>query len=94
MEAQTDTDMETRTVKLHDRKITGFRIPDGAPEQEKSMQDLVLRVLPKRQDSIALDRVLAYLEPSAVGARGVKIPTEPPTILVSTRSAVLVMVEG
>jgi hypothetical protein len=93
-EAQTDADLQTRTVLLRDLKITSFRIPGQDEATTKTYQDLVARVVPKRSDAVALDRVLAYLDPNRVPRKEVKISTEPPTILVSTKPAILVMLDG
>jgi hypothetical protein len=94
LEAQTDTNFENRSVIVAGLHVTSLRAPGQTEEQAKTLQTLVNGLLPKQVDAVALDRILAYLDPSRVPSRQVEVSTEPPTILVSTKPAVLVMIDG
>jgi len=93
-EAKTDTDIQNRTVVLGEINITRFNVPGLDEAKTKEMEALAVKLLPKKSDAIALDRVLAYLDSSRVAGREVKINTEPPPIMVSTKPAILVMIDG
>ncbi|NWF82702.1 MAG: hypothetical protein HXY18_02600, partial [Bryobacteraceae bacterium] len=93
-EAQTDTNIDNRQVAIGDVKITRFSVPGLDEAKTKEMQALAVSLLPKKRDTIALDRILPYLDKSRVTARQVKISTEAPPIMVSTRPAILVMIDG
>lgn len=92
--SQTDTDIDHRTVVLERPEIVSFRIPGQPEEKTKELKALTQKLLPAKTDAIALDRVLAYLDPARVHAREVKVSTEAPPILVSTRPAILLMTDG
>jgi hypothetical protein len=93
-EAQTDANLDSRTVLLGDIRITSFRAPGQSEAKTQELQALVARVLPKKLEPVALDRLLAYLDPTLVSSRQVAPNTEAPPILVSTTPAVLVMIDG
>ncbi|MCX6627615.1 MAG: hypothetical protein NTW28_08300 [Candidatus Solibacter sp.] len=93
-EAQTDANLDSRTVVLGEFRITSFRAPGQDDAKTRELQALVARVLPKRLDPVALDRLLAYLDPTVAPTRQVATSTEAPPILVSTTPAVLVMIDG
>ncbi len=92
--ALTDTDMENRTVVLHDPKVLSFRAPEQDEAKAKELEALFSKLLPNRGNAVALDRVLAYLDPDRLKTKQVRISTAPPVILVNTKPAVLVMVDG
>ncbi|MBI4893907.1 MAG: hypothetical protein HY821_25040 [Acidobacteria bacterium] len=93
-EARTDTSVSERTVAIHDFKITRLSAPGLDEAQSTQLQALVAALLPKRRDGIALDRVLAYLDASQTTGRQIQINTEPPPIMVSSKPAILVIVDG
>lgn len=93
-QAQTDANIDSRQVAIGEVKITRFTIPGLDEAKTKEMQALAVSLLPKKRDTIALDRILPYLDKSRVTGRQVKISTEPPPIMVSTRPAILVMIDG
>src|SRR5688500_18655821 len=82
--AETDTNIGERTVVLKRPEILSFRIPGETEEQTKELETLTLRPLPTKTDVVALDRILAYLDLTRAPARGAKLPTEDPPIMVST----------
>ncbi len=92
--SQTDTSIENRTVVMERPQIVSFRIPGETEEKIQQLRGLTEKLLPAKTDVIALDRVLAYLDPSRVRAREVKVSTEPPPIMVSTKPAILLMTDG
>lgn len=55
---------------------------------------LSLKLLPAYPSSLALDRVLAYLERDVVKARQTAVAMETPPILVNTQPAILVIIDG
>lgn len=93
-EAQTDTSIGDRQVAIGEVRITRFTIPGLEEAKSKEMQALAVSLLPKKRDTIALDRVLPYLDKSRQAGRQVNISTEAPPIMVSTRPAILVMIDG
>jgi hypothetical protein len=93
-EAQTDADLDSRTVVLGEIRITSFRVPGQSEAKTQELQALVARAIPKRLDPVALDRLLAYLDPTLVSSRQIATSTEAPPILVSTSPAILVMIDG
>ncbi len=93
-EAKTKVDLDNRTVALGDINITRFSIPGLDEAKTKEMEALAVSLLPKKRDVIALDRILPYLDKSRTVGRPIKIATAPPPIMVSTKPAILVMLDG
>lgn len=92
--SHTDTNLERRSVILEKPRIESFRVMGETPEKTQELRTLTEKLLPAKTDAIALDRVLAYLDPSRVEPREIKGSTEAPPIIVSTRPAILVMTDG
>lgn len=93
-EARTDTNFESRTVTLGEIRFTSFRAPGQSEAELKSLEALVTAALPKERDAIAVDRILAYLEPARVTNRQIEVSRAAPPMLVSTSPAILVMIDG
>ncbi len=93
-EAQTDTNIEKRTVKMYDKKIE-VRFPDLPDVQAAQLETMVKDALPNRKSlTISLDRVLAYVEDSEKPEPTVKVNLDPPPIYYSDKPAILVNFVG
>ena len=94
IESDTTADLGSRIVSLGNFGV-GVQYPSAKdPAETKVWEALSLKLLPAYPSSLALDRVLAYLEKDVVKARQTAVVMQPPPILVSTRPAVLVIVDG
>ena len=69
--SETDTNIEHRSVAVKRPEIVSFRIPGETEEKTSELRSLTEKLLPAKTDAIALDRVLAYLDPTRVPAREV-----------------------
>jgi hypothetical protein len=95
LEADTAVDPDTRTVGLVNFDVMDAPYPSAeSPEQAKEWAELTRKLLPERPTSLALDRILAYLDSSQIKLRSIQASMESPPILVSTQPAVLVMIDG
>jgi len=95
IESDTTVDLESRIVALGNFRVTGIKYPSAKdPAETKVWEALSLKLLPAYPSSLALDRVLAYLEKDVVKARQTAVVMEPPPILVSTQPAILVIIDG
>lgn len=95
LESDTAVDMERRAVSLGNFKVTGVSYPSAKDEAESKLWGaLTVKLLPAYPTSIALDRILAYMNKSTVDARQTAILMDPPPILVSTQPAILVIIDG
>jgi hypothetical protein len=95
LNVDTAADMGTRTVLLSGMKTGEVRFPSAKDAAEaESWRALTAKLLPSQPVTIALDRVLAYVNASNGHHNDAKISMEPPPILVSTQPAVLVMIDG
>ncbi len=93
-EAKTDTSVAARTVVARELTITDFNVPGMDEAKTKEMQALATRLIPTKYEAVALDRVLAYLDGARTVGKQVKISTEAPPIMVSSKPAILVMIDG
>jgi len=95
IEADTAVNLETRVVGMGNYRVTSVSYPSAKDQAEaKVWEALSIKLLPPYPTSIALDRVLAYMDKSTVNPRQTTILMEPPPILVSTQPAVLVIIDG
>jgi hypothetical protein len=91
----TSVDKDSRVVAIANFKAEEAKFPAVSdPEKAKAYADLTARLLPKEPTSVALDRILAYLDTTQIKPKQVEVKLEPPTILVSNQPAVLVIVDG
>ena len=95
IESETTVELEARTVTFGNFRVTGVAFPSARDEGEaKLCEALTFKLLPAYPTTVAIERILAYLDESAVNARQTKVLLEPPPILVSKQPAVLVMIDG
>jgi hypothetical protein len=94
-EAETKVDLETRIVSYANFNFIEIRYPSAANKEEaQRYEELTKGLLPQAPTSVALDRILAYLNIDDAKTRQVAVSMEPPSILVSTQPAVLVIIDG
>jgi hypothetical protein len=94
-DADTEVDNDTRTVLIN---RTGYqlRFPDTKPQEGVAYEKSVREIIPEsRAMVLALDRVLAFVDPAAQGQQpAVEVNLEPPKILYSNKPAILVIFMG
>lgn len=92
--AQTDVDVDNRTVLIHDLVVTETHFPSLDPAASGKMNDLVKTFLPRESFvTISLDRLVASVEKPA-DAPTVAVRNDPPRIFVSNGPSILVHVDG
>ncbi len=93
--ARTEVDKERRLVTLEDFQVAGASFP-SAPDKTKEYLEVLRKALPGATRTIALDRLEANLAVTRAEARGKDQPVknDPPRVIVSTRPAVLVLIDG
>ena len=95
IESDTLVDMASRTVAFANFRVTGTSFPAAKDADEgKALEALTTRLLPAYPTTVALDRILAYLDGSGMQARQSAVLLDPPPILVSNQPAVLVIIDG
>ncbi|MGD0949789.1 MAG: hypothetical protein ABSA52_20470 [Candidatus Binatia bacterium] len=92
--AQTDVNVDARTVLIHNLTISETRFPSLEAEAAARMDQLVRTFLaPDKAVTISLDRLVASVnKPDSVA--GVDVKNDPPVIFVSYGPAILVQVDG
>lgn len=91
-DAQTDTDLRTREVLLHDFTIKELNI-SGLDEDSEEIR-LIREAFTSRSRTVPLDLVLEYLPDGMQIASSEGLSIEPPLILASTEPALLLSVDG
>src|SRR5580693_7870127 len=91
--AETVTDVNARTVYIHNVHVLSSRFPSLDPEQEAQMQQRVQQIYPTFTLTIGLDRTIASLKRVNSAASAVAVNTPPP-IFVSTVPAIVLFVDG
>lgn len=94
-EAQVDIDRDQRLVRVISLKVPKVRFGESTPEQEKQLQAVLEREVPKTDLTMSLDRLLAGLKVAQNERdRAEGLNTEPPKIYFETKPAVLIVLEG
>jgi hypothetical protein len=103
-EAETETNLQSRTVTIFNPKVVKVTFPGADEATAERLTRTAAGIFPNSSQTMALDRVLAYFEPSGDGepepqpVEGVVRPREfpgtPPTVFVSTRPAILIQFDG
>lgn len=94
LQAQTDTDMEDRTVIIHDIRVTSALFPSLDDATQQGMRTMSQDLLPKETVPISLDRMLAAAEDQAPSGKTPPLKSVAPKIFVSTEPAILLLVDG
>jgi hypothetical protein len=92
--ATTLTDTQTRLVVINDIVLTSARFPSLDAERAAAMEQLLRTTFPVAGMTISLDRMLAGFKLAQAAVPAKPINTDPPPILVSTKPAILLFVDG
>ena len=94
LETPTSTSVEERMVNLVKVELTSMTFPSLEKLESQEVLTEIKKSLPKENVLIALDRILAAVDTSQIGAKGVPINTTPPPIFYSEKPAILVQFDG
>lgn len=92
--AETQTDHESRTVLIYDKRIIEARYPALDSAKSEIVTDLVRSLMEPNPQLYALDRILTYLEQTEVAVRSTEVAVEPPTIFAAAEPTALVQFDG
>jgi hypothetical protein len=92
--AETQADVDHRTVLIGKINIEEARFPSAAPNRTADLTALVRQLVPLAPIAISTDRLIAGLERSKSAAREVQVSLDPPAIFVSRKPAILVITDG
>ena len=94
-DGRTVVDKDTRLVTFTDRTIRRLALP-SAPEREKPLLDVVNKEVAPATRTIALDRLAAMLEVAEAdkATRTLTLKNDPPRVVFSYKSAILVTIDG
>jgi hypothetical protein len=93
--ADTETDLESRTVTLDDIEVekTSFAVLD--PELASTAEKAVKAMIPRKSIPVSLDRILVGLRQAEVAAgKNIQLKNDPPKIIVSFEPARLLIFDG
>lgn len=92
--ADTRTDMDSRTVSIHNLRIVNVRFPSLSKAATGKAEKVLNRLLPKTIPGVPLDTVLANMARTKASARTIDASNRPPKIIVSSLPAILVLLDG
>ncbi len=94
-EAQTKVSLSERLVDFSVFEITDSNFPTLGKDQTNEIVAEIKQAIPQQERVIALDRVLAGIDTSQIIAKNVgDLKADPPIVFYSTRSAVMVNIDG
>jgi hypothetical protein len=94
LQARTDTDLDERTVVIHDIRVTSALFPSLDDITQQKMRTLTEDLFPRDVVPISLDRMLAAAEHTEAPGQRMALKTDPPKIFVSIDPAILLLVDG
>jgi hypothetical protein len=92
-QARTEVDKVNRLVTLDQATVTKVKFP-VASDKEPELRSLLEATLPGATKTISLDRLEAVVEADDEVIKGVDVKNDPPKVIISTKPAVLVLVDG
>ncbi len=92
--ADSDTNLETRLVRLTNLQVSEGKFPQIPRGDVERVRRRVLEIVPTNAVVVSLDRIIANLERSQSALQEGRILPDPPKILVSSKSAILVIFDG
>ena len=92
-QARTEVDKVNRLVTLDQVTVTKVKFPVAA-DKEPELRSLVEAKLPGATKTISLDRLEAMVEADNEVIKGVDVKNDPPKVIISTKPAVLVLIDG
>jgi len=92
--ADTETDLEERTVVVFNFELHEATFPGIAEDSSAVLLDIIRTTLPDASRTIALDRILAYMDQPLLGPGAEGLSVEPPVIFVSETPARLLLFDG
>ena len=94
LQLQSTVNMDNHTVLLNNPQVTGITFPSLDPETTAKMKELMKQFLnPSAAMTISLERLVASVKKSEAPPVS-QVKNDPPTIFLSMRPAVLLMVNG
>src|SRR6478672_1833739 len=94
VQAQTDVNVDDRSVLIRDFKINEVKLPGLDPEKTSQVDQAVRSFLPPDHTTVmALDRLVASVEKTQAPAT-VQVQNDPPKIFVSYTPAILLDIDG
>lgn len=95
LEAETSVSLDERLVHFADLRVTESNFPTVPKEQLREIVAEITKAIPEDDRVIALDRVLAFVDKSAIVPKDVPgLKSDPPAIFYSTTPAILVNFDG
>jgi len=93
-EAETVSDLDQRTVKFYNQKITQVRFPQVSDEQSVELEKFVRDAVTRTQQTMPLDVVLLYLADDIIPTGTPGLSMRPPQIFYSTGDSRLLILDG
>ncbi len=90
-----ETDFDTRTARLLSIQVPRVKAAGVSAEKEKEIAAFLEQEIPKLEIPISIDRLAAAMEETAAESRGAgDFRNDPPKIVISYESAVLLLYDG
>ena len=93
-EAKIDTDRDARTATIRDVDIIDVRFAEASDEQKQQLASLIEDQVEQSHFTISVDQLLADLDAEKAGVAEAELKHNPPKILLSTKPALLVSIDG
>jgi hypothetical protein len=94
IQAKIDVDRDARTAIIRDVDIGDVRFADASGEQRQNLADFIEAEIEGANFEISVDQLLADLDSQSAGPVGVGLKHEPPAIILSTKPAMLISIDG
>jgi hypothetical protein len=94
IKAKIDTNRDTRTAVIRDIDISDVRFADANDDQKEALAKFIETKIEGATLTITVDQLLADLDAEGTGVAQADLKHEPPKIMLSTKPAMLVSIDG
>jgi len=93
-EAKIDTDRDARSATIRDLDVIDVRFAEASDAQKEALASLIENQVERSHFTISVDQLLADLDAERAGVAEVELKHNPPKIILSTKPALLVSIDG
>jgi len=94
LEGRLDTDRDTRTATIREIEIGEVRFADASEEEHQALATFIEQQMEGSSFTTSVDQLMADLEAGYGGPSSANLKHEPPKIILSTKPAMLISIDG
>ncbi len=94
IKASIDTDRDARSATMRNVEVGDVRFADATEQQAKALANFIEQQIEGASFAISVDELIADLDADSVGSDSATLNHQPPVIMLSTKPAMLISIDG